>query len=168
MDWKWTVTAVLPVISLVLGAVLTQLNDGRRDKAQLARELKAHALERSRQREDRKEEFELKHLTELNTAVTALVGVAMSYAISKAQNPSVQVPAEFYEHNGTVSSLGPMILDERTRRDVRELQGSAISVVASPVSEHGTPRPEIFELGEEMARVSELIAGRMRRIYEEQ
>ncbi|WP_326782767.1 hypothetical protein [Streptomyces sp. NBC_00151] len=27
MDWKWTVTAVLPVLTLILGAWLNQLND---------------------------------------------------------------------------------------------------------------------------------------------
>ncbi|MGW9025075.1 hypothetical protein ACWGQ5_12740 [Streptomyces sp. NPDC055722] len=69
MDWKWTITAVLPVISLILGAWLTQLNDGRRDAAQLQREERAHTLERDRQRQDRREDFELTTLGELLTNI---------------------------------------------------------------------------------------------------
>jgi hypothetical protein len=76
VDWKWTVTAVLPVASLVLGAWLNQLSESRREAAALSREEQLHQLDRAQARLDRREAFERTHLIEMNDLLSQLLAAA--------------------------------------------------------------------------------------------
>ncbi|MFE1586979.1 hypothetical protein ACFW6Q_14955 [Streptomyces sp. NPDC058737] len=167
MDWKWSVTAVLPVVSLVLGAWLTQLNERQRDAAQLKREEAAHALERKRQREDRQEEFELEHLAKLHSALTDFVELGLSLCFQRIGDPNAVLPEEWAASNRAVYALRTLVLDDQTRADVAELQTRFAEVVERPWPDVGSPtsHPAGRGLMVHSEKVFERVAGRIREIY---
>ncbi|MEU9640931.1 hypothetical protein [Streptomyces sp. NPDC048188] len=173
MDWKWTVTAVLPVISLVLGAWLTQLNDRRRDAAQLRREEAAHTLERHRQRDDRQEEFELAHLADLHSALTDLVssGIALCFQrigkpLPRSEDANTPEADEFWENHRRVSALRTLVLDDQIRADVQALQGRFVEATSNPWDENSSrAQPSARGLAVQAEQVSEQVAARVREIY---
>ncbi|MEU8784285.1 hypothetical protein [Streptomyces sp. NPDC048637] len=167
MDWKWTVTAVLPVVSLVLGAWLTQLNDRRRDDAQLQREQRAHALERARQRLDRREEFELTHLGDLHTQLTDLVGASINYVEHRSEDRSEQ-DGKFTEANGKVAALTSLVLDDERRQIVESLhRATTTMVLESHFRDSGSEwrRKAYAEVMALHKTATESIAERIRAIY---
>ncbi|WP_163015577.1 hypothetical protein [Streptomyces sp. Tu 4128] len=166
MDWKWTVTAVLPVISLVLGAWLTQLNDRRRDASQLEREVAAHTLERKRQREERQEGFELAHLADLHSSLADLVSFGIPLCFQRIDDPNAVLPEEWEERNRKVSTLRTLVLDDKTRADVAKLQMRLTQAVDRPMEpDSSRTNPAARGLMVHADQVFEQIAARIREIY---
>lgn len=167
MDWKWAVgAAVVPVASLVLGALLTQLNDRRRDEAQLRREERAHALERDRQRQDRQEDFELTSLGVLLSDITALLSEAMKLARTRPGILSEEAK-DFNELSAKVSAAGALVLDDRRRISAQELHAKiTMFVITRHVHIDEPPDPQtVVALSRLHTDLSGALAERIREIY---
>jgi hypothetical protein len=166
VDWKWTVTAVLPVISLVLGAWLTQLNDQRRDDAQLRREERAHAVERDRQRQDRQEDFELTSLGELLSDITALLSEAMKL-IRTRPGLTGEEAKDFNELSAKVTASSALVLDDDCRWAAQALRAKIYLFVGESHAHAGEPPdPQtILSLSRLHTELSEALARRIREIY---
>lgn len=166
MDWKWTLTAVLPVVTLVLGAWMTQLNDRRRDDAQLRREERAHALERDRQRRDRQEEFELTNLGELMHDMAALLSEAM--VLARTRPGLLDEGAKgFNQLHAKVTAASALVLDDASRQAAKQLQAKIYMFVIA-VHVHETERPDpkaVIALSKRHTELSEALAERIREIY---
>ncbi|WP_158839143.1 hypothetical protein [Streptomyces sp. NRRL S-1022] len=117
MDWKWTITAVLPVLTLILGVALNQWADARKEAAALKRERQLRLLDRDQARLDRRESFELTHLIEVHEALTELFTVAL--ALHEAVEAGVQAAPELNRRlaaaNRKVHSQKGLVLDEQAR-----------------------------------------------------
>ncbi|MCG7203971.1 hypothetical protein [Streptomyces arenae] len=116
MDWKWTVTAILPVASLVLGAWLNQLSESRRETAALVREAKVRELDREQARIERRESFELTHLVEVTNLLLELYDASYrcnSRAIDG--HPLGEARTELQRCNRQMTRLKGFVLDETVR-----------------------------------------------------
>lgn len=166
MDWKWTVTAVLPVVTLILGSWLTQVNERRRDEGQLHREERAHELERARQQRDRQEEFELTSLGDLLKAITGLTAAAVKVRESRSGFASEEMQ-RYEELNGQVNALSGLVLDDTARSAVDQLHKACTHLIlATHVRFDQRPtRDQILELGQLHGAVTAMLTERIRKIY---
>lgn len=166
MDWKWTVTAALPVISLVLGFWLNQLNDRRRDDAQLLREERAHALERDRQRQDRQDDFELTSLGELLNDITALFSEAMKIARTRPGMISEEAK-ELNDLSAKVSAASALVLDDSRRQAAQKLHAEITMFVLEAHVHIDVPSdPQaVMALSRLHSHLSGALAERIREIY---
>ncbi|MET7321509.1 hypothetical protein [Streptomyces sp. NPDC005549] len=117
MDWKWTATAVLPVISLVLGVALNQWADGRREAAALKREKELRRIDRDQARLDRRETFELTHLIELHEALSSLFTAALPLyeAVESGTPARPEASTALGAANREVYRNKGLVLDETSR-----------------------------------------------------
>ncbi|MFE9601995.1 MULTISPECIES: hypothetical protein [Streptomyces] len=169
MDWKWTVTAVLSVVTLVLGALLNQWTASRLEKAQRRREQELRELERAQARLDRREEFELAHLNDLYAALGELQDAALIY---KAHLESESLPedlraaaSKFSEADTKVKRLGDLVLDD----DDRKLVGDAHDVTVRacmPAALGGSAiMTTMHQARYQLGRAQYAVAARIREVY---
>jgi hypothetical protein len=166
VDWKWTVTAVLPVLTLILGAWLNQLNDRHRENAQLRREERLHALERERQKRDKREEFELTNLTGLLTALTDLSAAAVRIREAPPAFGSEEM-VQWGVLNGQVNSRSGLVLDDTLRQQVDRLHHEITTLMLSAHAQvDARPRNEqMLALGQSQLAVNAALTARIRAIY---
>lgn len=168
MDWKWTVTAVLPVVTLVLGAMLNQWNAARLEEVQLRRERKARELEREEQRLDRREEFELTQLSDLYTALGELNDAAVIYRARLAQPPneSLQHAAgKFTEAEARVKRLGALVLNDADRQLVEDARDVTVRACLPAGIGSDAIATTISKAGYEIGRAQYAVAARIREVY---
>ncbi|MEY2244689.1 hypothetical protein AB8A21_17550 [Streptomyces sp. BF23-18] len=121
MDWKWTITAVLPVFTLVLGAWLNQLSESRRESAALKKEVRIRQLDRELDRLAKREEFELKHLAEASEYLRNVHLGALLTAFPRLfdQEPvpdgSLSLVDSYGESMQEMNRLTGLILDDQLR-----------------------------------------------------
>jgi hypothetical protein len=116
VDWKWTGTAVLPVLTLVLGAWLNQLSEERRERAALQREEKVRQLDREHARMDRREAFELTHLAEINELLARLFTVAIRcHEHVTDDEPLGEHGDALMGYNREITRLKALVLDDDLR-----------------------------------------------------
>ncbi|MER6205947.1 hypothetical protein [Streptomyces sp. NPDC001642] len=162
MDWKWTVTAVLPVVTLVLGAWLTVLSEGRRDKAALRRELLARRIERTQALTDRREAFELTHLVEVNDLLATLFGNALRCnELLLDRLPLGEVGTNLQAANREMTKLTGLVLEDSVRQLVERAHREANRLSINS-SGNVTAAAEAYE---HVERAQQAIAERLRDIY---
>ncbi|MFD5795061.1 hypothetical protein ACFWIO_16220 [Streptomyces diastatochromogenes] len=162
MDWKWTITAALPVISLVLGAWLNQLSEGRRDSAALKREQQLRQLDREQTLIDRREAFELTHLAEVNEVLARLFTAALRcHERVQDREPLGEYSDTLMSLNREMAKLKGLIIDDVIRELVttahREM--NAMSVASAGT---WTQVPEVYA---HVEAAQEAIAARLRDLY---
>ncbi|MFB6934354.1 hypothetical protein [Streptomyces chartreusis] len=167
MDWKWTVTAVLPVVTLVLGALLNQWTAAKLEQAQLRRELKARKAEREQARLDRREEFELTQLTDVLTALRQLT--TTTAAFWKHLTSSEDIPPEskeaFQEAHRKLKSLVALTLDDDIRDAVDTAYDTANLLHLGEPIQHGMPSKTVPQALHDIGRAEYVVASRVREIY---
>jgi hypothetical protein len=164
VDWKWTITAVLPVISLVLGAWLTQLSEGRRESAALQREQKVRELDRDQAAIERRETFEITHLTGVNEALSEVFAGALEcYTRIEANESSTAASAQLMAANRRMSSVKGLILDDNIRALVSDAHERCNRVSGGPRPE--APYTAVAETYLQVEAAQAAIAARIRQIY---
>ncbi len=167
VDWKWTVTAVLPVVTLVLGALLNQWTAAKLEQAQLRRELKARKAEREQARLDRREEFELTQLTDVLTALRQLT--TTTAAFWKHLTSSEDIPPEskeaFQEAHRKLKSLVALTLDDDIRDAVDTAYDTANLLHLGEPIQHGMPSKTVPQALHDIGRAEYVVASRVREIY---
>lgn len=109
-------TAVLPVASLILGAWLNQLSEGRREAAALAREEKIRQLDREQARIERRETFELTHLVEVNDLLMKLFNTALiCHDLVGDSQPLGEANGEMQRCNRQITRAKGLVLDDVLR-----------------------------------------------------
>ena len=165
MDGQWVITATLPAVTLVLGALLNQWTSARLEKVQLERELKTRQDEREQARLDRREEFELTHLGNLHAALDELAKALATYSAhlkyERHQTPGAE--EAFREASGKLRSLVNLTLDDK----VRDLAGTAHDhVLQLHLGEVGTgPTTTEPAAASALGRAEFAVASRMRDVY---
>ncbi|MCI3271407.1 hypothetical protein [Streptomyces cylindrosporus] len=165
MDWKWTITAVLPVITLVLGAWLNQRSDEHREEAALRREERLRQLEREHARLDRRESFELTHLEEVYAALRKANTAALKFRVVRTSGGDVDAPGrELNEANRELSSLTRLVLDDDIREKVQQAQIDAGAMAIDPATHADAPSTGV-QAQHSLGEAQEAIAKRLREIY---
>lgn len=158
-------TATLPVLTLILGSVLTQWNDTKREIAQLRREQRLHELNREQARQDRRETFELKHLSEVHAVLHELYMRGVECQQARVSDvPANEALDRLYETNRKYIGMRGFILVEDVRRladDASEYINSLASIVMLVEGE----RPSIPRAAQLLMEAQEAIANRVREIY---
>ncbi|MBV1940891.1 hypothetical protein KUF83_30630 [Streptomyces sp. BV286] len=165
MDLKWTVTAVLPVITLILGAWLNQRSEERRETAALRREERLRQLERDHVRLERRESFELTHLEEVYDVLRKANTAALMFRVMRTSGDSPEAPGrELSEVNRQLASLTKLVLDNDIRRKVLQASADANGMAIDPAPPSATLDSTVkaqVSLGE----AQDAIATRLREIY---
>ncbi|MFE1849877.1 hypothetical protein ACFYOF_06365 [Streptomyces sp. NPDC007148] len=162
MDWKWTITAVLPVVSLILGAWLNQLSEGRREAAALKREQKIRELDREQAGIDRREAFELTHLAEVNAVLARLFTAALRcHDHVTDDEPLGEHGVALMESNREITRLKALIIDDDLRSLVSQAHREANRLSMSR-AEGYTQVPDAHALVE---AAQEALSVRLREIY---
>ncbi|MFF5004122.1 hypothetical protein ACFY3G_14905 [Streptomyces phaeochromogenes] len=162
MDWKWIVTAVLPVMTLVLGAWLNQLNEGRREAAALKREEKLRQLDREQSLIDRRETFELTHLAEVNDLLSRLFTAALRcHEHVEAGEPLGEDGGALMGVNREIARVKGLVIDDRIRGLVEAAHRHANQLSMSS----GTHITETAEAYAQVEAAQTAIAARLRDIY---
>ncbi|MFD9396142.1 hypothetical protein ACFWBB_36995 [Streptomyces sp. NPDC060000] len=165
MDLKWTVTAVLPVVTLILGAWLNQRSEERRETAALRREERLRQLERDHVRLERRESFELTHLEEVYDALSKANTAAIMFRVKRTSGDEPDAPGrELSEANRQLASLTKLVLDDDIRRKVLQASTDANGMAIDPAPPSANPDSAVkaqMSLGE----AQEVIAKRLREIY---
>ncbi|MGW0869930.1 hypothetical protein ACWD3Z_05490 [Streptomyces sp. NPDC002740] len=162
MDWKWIVTAVLPVASLVLGAWLTQLSEARRESAALKREEKVRQLDREQALIDRRETFELTHLVEVNDLLSRVFTAALAcHERVQAGEPLGEANTALFAANREISRVKGLIIDDviRTLVETAHTQANRLSMSSST---HYTEAADAFA---DVSAAQAAISARLRDIY---
>ncbi|MDT0572299.1 hypothetical protein RM704_33405 [Streptomyces sp. DSM 3412] len=159
-------TAVLPVVTLMLGAWMNQLSEAKRENAALQRERQVRELDREQSRLDRREAFELDHLAKASECLSRLFSAALMEHLHRvnAASPAPQADA-FVRETEELARLQALILDE----GIRTLVESARQQL-SKLGWAGAGTPE--ELGDlvvqshnHLTAAQEALASRLRTIY---
>jgi hypothetical protein len=162
VDWKWTVTAVLPVASLVLGAWLTQLSEARRESAALKREEKLRQLDRAQALIDRRETFELTHLVEVNDLLSRLFTAALAcHEHVQDAEPLGEAGVALFATNREISRVKGLIIDDVIRAFVETAHTEANRLSMSS----GTHFTEAAEAFAHVSAAQGAISSRLRDIY---
>ncbi|MDV9170931.1 hypothetical protein R6V09_12395 [Streptomyces sp. W16] len=165
MDSQWIVTTTLPAVTLVLGALLTQWNNSRLDKAQLNREKTTRDAEREQARLDRREDFELNHLSDLHAALGDLAKAMATYSahLEAERNEAPGSDNVFHEASLKLRSLKGPTLDDH----VREIVETAYdTVLQRHLGEVGAmPTKTTPQALHEVGQAQYVVASRMRDIY---
>ncbi|MGW3442190.1 hypothetical protein [Streptomyces sp. NPDC001076] len=165
MDWKWTITAVLPVISLILGAWLNQRSEERREEAALRREEALRQLERDSARLDRRESFELTHLEEVYDALSKANTAALMFRVARTSGADTEVHGrELSDANRKLTSLTKLILDDDIRHKVLKAQADANGMAVDPVAPSDAPDSAV-QAQHSLGTAQMSIAERLREIY---
>ncbi|MFI1701969.1 hypothetical protein ACH419_39315 [Streptomyces bobili] len=121
MDWKWTITAVLPVMSLILGAWLNQLSETRREGLALKREQRLRELDREQARIDRRETFELAHLAEASACLSRLFRAALLCHMHNVNSTVFESRSgEYDQERQEMGRLQGLVLDDDLRTRVTQ------------------------------------------------
>lgn len=162
MDWKWTVTAVLPVLTLVLGAFLNQLSEGRREAAALKREVQLRQFDRERAVIERRETFELTHLVEINDLLSQLFTAALRcYHLNLDNEPHPEATRQLFAVNREITRVQGLIIDDVIRDLVETAHERANQLSRSSGSQY-TEEPLTYAT---IVAAQEAIAARLRDIY---
>jgi hypothetical protein len=162
VDWKWTITAVLPVISLVLGAWLQQLSEARREDAALQREEKIRQLDREQALIDRREAFELTHLAEMNQLLARLFTAALRcHELVTDNEPLGEHRTTLLDLNREVTRLKALIIDDDHRALVSQAHVEANRLSMSRAQSH----TQVPDAHAHLEAAQEALAARLREIY---
>jgi hypothetical protein len=122
---NWNV--ILPVVTLILGALLTQLGEARREAAALKRERKLRELDRDQARLDRRESFELSHLIDVHEGLSEVFTAALR--VHEHVEGQTAIPPEvndnFMAANRKIASIKGLVLDDEIRLRVDSAHGAA-------------------------------------------
>lgn len=163
VDWKWTITAVLPVITLVLGAWLSQVSEGRREDAALKREVRVRELDREQARLDRREAFELTHLDEASQCLTRIHLAALLTHMHNAGADSPSQGEAYQQAAEEMTRLQGLILDD----DLRRLVIKTLDYVSRLRYSSDDTVTQIADTQELVHASQEALTGRLRAIYRE-
>lgn len=166
MDWKWTVTAVLPVVTLALGVLLNQWTDARKERAALERERSLRRLDREQSLLDRREAFELTHLQEVHEVLSEMYTAALRCreVVEADEQPGDATSAALRDANRRFTSIKGLILDESIRNCSKRAH-EEINLMSQ-----GAPIDWLQDLSVELTTrhldtAQEAIAARLRDIY---
>jgi hypothetical protein len=167
---------LLPVVTLVLGAVLAQIADRGRDARQQAAARMMRDAERQQEHRRRREAFELQHLTDLHGALSALLRAIgrVHHADSLTHRETGayagrllpdDVSAEHFEASRNAVALTELVLDER----VRDLANAALRQADEFAGlTGGTPEAAarlVTRAADAIVEARAAVAGRIREIY---
>jgi hypothetical protein len=165
VDWKWTVTAVLPVITLVLGGWLNQRSEERRESAALRREESLRQLERDHARLDRRESFELTHLVDLYEALNVASTAAVKFRWARWSDVGVDEHGrELSAANRKITSMTKLVLDADIRAKVQTAQ-THVNEMALDEVDPTSDTTSAVQAQTSMGTAQEAIAERLREIY---
>ncbi|MEU9149190.1 hypothetical protein AB0D59_01220 [Streptomyces sp. NPDC048417] len=165
MDWKWTITAVLPVITLVLGAWLSQRSEERREEAALRREEALRQLERDTVRLDRRESFELTHLVEVYETLSKANTAALMFRVARTTGGETEASGrELADANRKLVSLTKLVLDTDIRVKVMKAHSDANGMAVDPAAPSDAPDSAV-QAQHSLGTAQEAIAERLREIY---
>lgn len=149
----------------MIGALLTQLAETRRDNRQLARERQARDLERSQSRHDRREAFELTHLEDVHAKLTDLFAKATISREAQRVGEDDPVAAELMALNRAVTSVVGLILQDDVRALAEEAHSAANLLTIRAAT--GDSSTETFIASfQKLTAAQAAIAGRLRQIYQ--
>jgi hypothetical protein len=165
VDWKWTLTAVLPVITLVLGAWLNQRSEERREAAALRREEAIRQLERDHVRLDRRESFELTHLVDLYDALSEAYTAALKFRWTRWTGADIDAPGrELSAANQKIISMTKLVLDADIRSKVAIAQTHANEMALDEADPMADTTSAVKAQGS-LGTAQEAMAERLREIY---
>jgi len=165
VDWKWILTATLPVVTLILGSVLTQWNDTKRETALLRREQRLHDLTREQARIDRREAFELTQLNEVHTVLSEMFSQALLCRDAvEAQEPFVDSGRLLSEANRKYSGMRGFILVDAVRHLADEAHKD-INRMSMGAPMLGMNQESVQRASHRLTLAQEAIATRVREIY---
>lgn len=165
MDLQWIVTTTLPAVTLVLGALLNQWNSSRLEKAQLQREKTTRDAEREQARLDRREDFELNHLSDLHAALGDLSKAMATYS-GHLEATWLEAPGSddaFHEASQKLRSLKGPTLDDQAREIVETAYDTVLQRHLGEVG--AAPTKTTSQALSEVGRAQSAVASRMRDIY---
>lgn len=168
MDWKWTVTTTLPVLTLVLGALLGQWQASRLEQAQLRRALKMREAERKQARADRREQFELSHLGDLHGALMELQKAALIYKAdfeAGGAESLAEASATLTRAKEKVKSLAGFVLDGHTSELVRLAHDKTIESAMRTAAGGDASMATMIQARIHISRAQSAIGQRIREIY---
>ncbi|MEV6523020.1 hypothetical protein AB0M43_13810 [Longispora sp. NPDC051575] len=171
----WLATT-LPVVTLVLGAVLSHLAERSRDARQRSAARAVREADREQERLRRRESFELEHLTDLHVALTALLratsrihhanALALRQAGAYAGDLLPEdISDEQFEAHRKIVALKELALDRRIRDLVDEahLQATAVAALVGGTVDAGARLVRLT--GDAVVEAQTAIALRIREIY---
>jgi hypothetical protein len=164
VDWKWLVATVLPVLTLILGALLNRWSEARGSIAQLEREATLRNLERVQARIDRRETFELTHLVDLHAMLNEMFKAAMDFHISPDGSAKAQAGEQLSSCNQRFTAQKGLILDQRARETAVVAQTRINEMAIQP------PEPTHMHVQQaliDLTAALDAIATRLRTIYGE-
>lgn len=177
MDWKTAVAVFLPIVTLVLGGVLQRWNASSVEKAQMEREQKLREAERRQARLDRREEFELQHLVEVNQLLHDLMaGLLRMATITTLQDrhgadDDTELIQEWQEvesaadatHTALTAQSG-FILNDGIRTQVKTAL-DVIDKATGEIMEADTSTAGLQAAGAVLRPAFEAISARVRELY---
>jgi hypothetical protein len=149
-------------MSLVLGAWLTQLSEGRREVTALKREEKLRQLDRERALIDRRETFELTHLVEVNDLLSRVFTAALRcHEHVQDGEPLGEAGTALFASNREISRVKGLVLDDVIRAlvDTAHTEANRLSLSS------GTHYTEVVEVYAYVEGAQDAIARRLRDIY---
>jgi len=158
----------LPILTLVLGYVGSMATEILRDRRQAARELRNREEERERVRDDRREEFQIRTLLDLQEAIHTLVRIAdvKVGTLDAGLDPDPEIGPKYMDALQGVNVLEVRVLDADLRKLVGDLRSVVIKALqAQTPEETSAPRDRMVKL---FGEVNRRVGSRLRALYGKQ
>ncbi|MCX5055110.1 hypothetical protein [Streptomyces sp. NBC_00474] len=154
-------------MTLVLGAMLNQLSSARLEAAQLRREQAARQAEREQARLDRREDFELTHLTDLHAALGELSTTTAAYwkQLTDSETIPVESKEAFEQARQKVMRLAGLVLDDSTREAVDTASDTVGLLNLGEPIQNGMPTKPMSQAHYDLGRAEYAVASRLRDVY---